>query len=152
MHKKIIMKNLNLLFGIYFLTSSWMLPLSQTISSIELQNSSWKIDGKCLETENEDGFVLCSYSESTGDIASRWGYFISFSENTFQTSYRAPCGVDCFTSVSGTYQWLAPNKMELFVSKISRRKYCNESSENPDKSFGIYMVGVENDKVIFQRI
>ena len=152
MHKKISVKNLILLFGFYFLTSSWMLSLGQTISSIELENSSWKIDGKCLETENEDGFVLCSYSESAGDIASRWGYFISFTDNTFQTSYRAPCGVDCFTSVNGTYKWLAPNKMELFVSKISRRKYCNKGSEFPDKSFGVYMVSVENENVRFQRI
>ena len=146
------MKNLILLFGFYFLTSSWMLSLGQTISSIELEKSSWKIDGKCLETENEDGFVLCSYSESAGDIASRWGYFISFTDNTFQTSYRAPCGVDCFTSVNGTYKWLAPNKMELFVSKISRRKYCNKGSEFPDKSFGVYTVSVENENVRFQRV
>ena len=146
------MKNLILLFGFYFLTSSWMLSLGQTISSIELEKSSWKIDGKCLETENEDGFVLCSYSESASDIASRWGYFISFTDNTFQTSYRAPCGVDCFTSVNGTYKWLAPNKMELFVSKISRRKYCNKGSEFPDKSFGVYTVSVENENVRFQRI
>ena len=152
MHKKIIMKNLNLLLGIYFLTSSWMISLSQTISSIELQNSSWKIDGKCLETENEDGFVLCSYSESAGDIASRWGYYISFTENTFQTSYRAPCGVDCFTSVSGTYQWVAPNKMELFVSKTSRSKYCNKSSENPNKSFGIYELKTNGERIVLRRI
>ena len=152
MHKKIIMKNLNLLLGIYFLTSSWMISLSQTISSIELQNSSWRIDGKCLETENEDGFVLCSYSESAGDIASRWGYYISFTENTFQTSYRARCGVDCFTSVSGAYQWVAPNKMELFVSKISRSKYCNESSENPNKSFGIYELKTNGERIVLRRI
>ena len=152
MHKKIIMKNLNLLFGIYFLTSSWMLPLSQTISSIELQNSSWKIDGKCLETENEDGFVLCSYSESAGDIASRWGYFISFSENTFQTSYRAPCGVDCFTSVSGTYLWVGSNKIEFFVTKISRSEYCLDTSENPRKSFGTYELKTNGERIILKRI
>ena len=146
------MKKLILLFGIYFLICPRMLSLSQSISIIDLQNSSWKIDGKCLETENEDGFILSSYSESTDDITDRWGYFISFSENTFQTSYRARCGVDCFTSVIGTYRWIASNKVELFVSKIFRSTYCNESNENPNKSFGIYLVGIENEKVIFQRV
>ncbi len=146
------MKYFVLLIVIYLTASSQIDPNTYFKERIELQNNSWKLDGKCLETENEDGFILSAYSESTVDIASRWGYFISFTENSFQTSYRARCGVDCFTSVSGTYQWLAPNKLELFVSNISRRKYCNKASESPNKSFGIYMVSVENDKVLFQRI
>ncbi len=146
------MKYFVLLIVIYLTASSQIDPNTYFKERIELQNNSWKIDGKCLETENEDGFILSAYSESTVDIASRWGYFISFTENSFQTSYRARCGVDCFTSISGTYQWLAPNKLELFVSNISRRKYCNKASESPNKSFGIYTVSVENDKVLFQRI
>jgi len=146
------MKYFVLLIVIYLTASSQIDPNTYFKERIELQNNSWKLDGKCLETENEDGFILSAYSESTVDIASRWGYFISFTENSFQTSYRARCGVDCFTSVSGTYQWLAPNKLELFVSNISRRKYCNKASESPNKSIGIYMVSVENGKVLFQRI
>ena len=43
----------------------------KSISIIDLQNRSWKIDGKCLETENEDGFILSSYSESSDDITDR---------------------------------------------------------------------------------
>ena len=127
------MKYFVLLIVIYLTASSQIDPNTYFKERIELQNNSWKLDGKCLETENEDGFILSAYSESTVDIASRWGYFISFTENSFQTSYRARCGVDCFTSVSGTYQWLAPNKLELFVSNISRRKYCNKASESPNK-------------------
>lgn len=141
-----------LLFAASLMASSYNAPKKIYIDRIELKNRSWKLDGKCLETQNEDGFILSAYSESTGDIASRWGYFISFTENSFQTSYRAPCGLDCFTSVSGTYQWLAPNKMELFVSTISRSKHCNKDSESPNKSFGIYRISVENDNVLFQRI
>jgi hypothetical protein len=146
------MKYFVLLIVIYLTVSSYIEPNKLHEERIELQNSSWKLDGKCLETENEDGFILSAYSESTGDIASRWGYFISFSENTFQTSYRAPCGVDCFTSVSGTYLWVGSNKIEFFVTKISRSEYCLDTSENPRKSFGTYELKTNGERIILKRI
>ena len=146
------MKYFVLLIVIYLTVSSYIEPNKLHEERIELQNSSWKLDGKCLETENEDGFILSAYSESTGDIASRWGYFISFSENTFQTSYRAPCGVDCFTSVSGTYLWVGSNKIEFFVTKISRSEYCLDTSENPRKSFGTYELKTNGERMILKRI
>ena len=146
------MKYLVLLTVFHFISSSYIDTNMYFKERIELQNSSWKLDGKCLETENEDGFILSAYSESTGDIASRWGYFISFSENTFQTSYRAPCGVDCFTSVSGTYLWVGSNKIEFFVTKISRSEYCLDTSENPRKSFGTYELKTNGERIILKRI
>ncbi|MDG2154040.1 MAG: hypothetical protein P8K10_08930 [Crocinitomicaceae bacterium] len=146
------MKYFVLLIVIYLTVSSYIEPNKLHEERIELQNSSWKLDGKCLETENEDGFILSAYSESTGDIASRWGYLISFSENTFQTSYRAPCGVDCFTSVSGTYLWVGSNKIEFFVTKISRSEYCLDTSENPRKSFGTYELKTNGERIILKRI
>ncbi len=146
------MKYFVLLIVLYLTVSSYIEPNKLHEERIELQNSSWKLDGKCLETENEDGFILSAYSESTGDIASRWGYFISFSENTFQTSYRAPCGVDCFTSVSGTYLWVGSNKIEFFVTKISRSEYCLDTSENPRKSFGTYELKTNGERIILKRI
>ncbi len=146
------MKYFVLLIVLYLTFSSYIEPNKLHEERIELQNSSWKLDGKCLETENEDGFILSAYSESTGDIASRWGYLISFSENTFQTSYRAPCGVDCFTSVSGTYLWVGSNKIEFFVTKISRSEYCLDTSENPRKSFGTYELKTNGERIILKRI
>mgnify|MGYP001577415873 FL=1 len=146
------MKYFVLLIVLYLTVSSYIEPNKLHEERIELQNSSWKLDGKCLETENEDGFILSAYSESTGDIASRWGYLISFSENTFQTSYRAPCGVDCFTSVSGTYLWVGSNKIEFFVTKISRSEYCLDTSENPRKSFGTYELKTNGERIILKRI
>ena len=147
------MKCFVLLVVIYLMTSSYIDPNKYYKERIELQNSSWKLDGKCLESENENGFSLNPYSESnTVDLSSRWGYYISFIANTFQTSYRAPCGVDCFTSVSGTHLWVGSNKIEFFVSKISRSVYCPQTSEAPNKSFGIYELKTNGERIVLERI
>ncbi|MDO7609713.1 MAG: hypothetical protein MUQ68_02575 [Crocinitomicaceae bacterium] len=147
------MKYFVLLIVIHLTASSHIDPNTYFKERIELQNNSWKLDGQCLETENEDGFILNPYLESNADeIASKWGYYISFTENTFQTSYRARCGVDCFTSVSGTYLWVGSNKIEFFVSKISRGKYCPQTSETPNKSFGIYELKTNGERIFLERI
>ena len=113
------MKYFVLLIVIHLTASSHIDPNTYFKERIELQNNSWKLDGQCLETENEDGFILNPYLESNADeIASKWGYYISFTENTFQTSYRARCGVDCFTSVSGTYLWVGSNKINFLCQKF----------------------------------
>ena len=147
------MKYFVLLIVIHLTASSHIDPNTYFKERIELQNNYWKLDGQCLETENEDGFILNPYLESNADeIASKWGYYISFTENTFQTSYRARCGVDCFTSVSGTYLWVGSNKIEFFVSKISRGKYCSQTSETPNKSFGIYELKTNGERIILKRV
>ena len=147
------MKYIVLLIVFHLISASYIDTNMYFKERIELQNSSWKLDGICLESEKEEGFILNPYSEpNSGDMASRWGHYISFTENTFQTSYRAPCGVDCFTSVSGTYFWVGRNKIEFFVSKISRGKYCSQTSETPNKSFGIYELKTNGERIILKRV
>lgn len=119
---------------------------------VQLKNSKWKLNEKCLEDENDLGFTISPFSIKQNDISSRWGYFISFSDSTFTTHYSAPCGNDCFTSVSGTYHWLGNNQIEFFVKDISRSQYCNADSETPQKSFGTYILNVADEGVIFDRV
>ncbi|MBT5438389.1 MAG: hypothetical protein HOK92_04220, partial [Flavobacteriales bacterium] len=58
------MKYFVLLIVIHLTASSHIDPNTYFKERIELQNNSWKLDGQCLETENEDGFILNPYLES----------------------------------------------------------------------------------------
>ena len=142
------MKQLTILLILFFISSSFITEKEQHLGHpIKLANTTWKVNGKCLESEDQSSFSITSYVE-TKDISSRWGYSISFTEKTFSTSYSAPCGNDCFTSVSGTYEQI-DDEILFFVEKITRGGFCSQESETPKKSFGKYKITETNNGLTF---
>ena len=146
------MKQPAILFCLYLISSSFVTEQEQYPSHpIKLANTTWKVNGSCLESEDQSGFSMTTYIE-TKDISSRWGHFISFTENTFSTHYSAPCGNDCFTSVIGTYELLGADRIKFFVENISRGRYCKGESETPKKSFGIFKINLTDGGLIFSKV
>jgi len=134
------MKQLTILLILFFISSSFITEKEQHLGHpIKLANTTWKVNGKCLETDNQASFSVVP-KVVTEDISSRWGHFISFTEKTFSTSYSAPCGNDCFTSVSGTYELKGGDEILFYVEKITRGGFCSQESETPKKSFGTYKI------------
>ena len=109
------MKQLAILLSLYLISCSFVTEKEQHPGHpIKLANTTWKVNGSCLESEDQLRFSITPYLE-TKDFSSGWGYSISFTEKTFSTSYSAPCGNDCFTSVSGTYE-LTDNEILFCVN------------------------------------
>ena len=145
------MKQLTILLILFFISSSFVTEQEQHPGHpIKLANTTWKVNGKCLESEDQSSFSVAPYVE-TKDISSRWGYFISFTENTFSTHYSAPCGNDCFTSVSGTYERI-DNEILFYVQNISRNGFCSQESETPKKSYGLFKITQTKNGLTFTKI
>lgn len=146
------MKSLALIFFLFFICSSFT-PHNEgnCIEVFVLANTTWRVAGGCLENEDQTSFSI--YAQNTsGDPMNRWGYFISFTDKTFKTNYRAQCGVDCFTSVTGSYKLLDNNKIEFYVEQISRSSLCGLESESPKKSFGVFFIESGANGISFTKI
>lgn len=107
------------------------------IDKIKLTDTRWKSSPHCFISEDDETYNLYPVADSMGFD---WGNFISFTAKTFSTDYSAPCGNDCFTSVSGTYKFVGVNRIEVYVKNISRSGFCSIESEEPKKSYGIYLI------------
>ena len=145
------MKQPAILFCLYLISSSFVTEQEQHLGHlIKLANTTWKVNGKCLESEDQSSFSIAPYVE-TKDISSRWGHFISFTEKTFSTHYSARCGVDCFTSVTGTYELIGEDTIAFFIESISRSGYCSGESETPKKSYGLFKITETKNGLTFTK-
>lgn len=147
------MKSIAFIFLIFFLSCSFT-HQNQTdcIEVLVLNNTTWRVGGSCLENEAQTSFSIYSH-EVSDDPMGNWGHFISFTDKSFKTSYRAQCGVDCFTSVTGTYELIGNNKIKFYVADISRGGFCSIKSESPKKSFGVFSISqVKNGLKFTKRI
>ncbi len=145
------MKRLALLFLISFISFSFVAQAEKPFYPVKLNNTEWRLSGRCLESVEQSEFSIYTIQHSN-DISHRWGYFITFSDRTFSTNYRARCGVDCFTSVSGTYEWRSDDTIEFFVETIQRNGYCQKESEAPRKSFGVFRISSSEKGFLLTRL
>ena len=105
-----------------------------------LTSSEWQSNINVFSSEDTDRYLIYIPTESNNEGYIQWGNFINFTDSTFYTSYSAPCGNDCFVSVSGRYKFVGSDKIEVFVKTIDRSGFCQAKSESPKKSFGIYQI------------
>ena len=113
------------------------------IEKIDLKNTTWR--GNIMSETSSFSLLYESFED-------RWGTFISFDENNFQSSYSAQCGNDCFTSTIGTYKILEDNKVEFFIEKITRRGFCSEETEIIYESIGVFQMTQSENGIQFTRI
>jgi hypothetical protein len=116
---------------------------------ITLSGKFFKSNGSCFEVEDKTQYEVYEYEKEVNTFD--WGHFISFTDDSFSTSYSAPCGNDCFTSVSGTYKYVSANKIEVYVASISRSGFCQEKSEEPKKVYGMYAMEQTATGIIFRK-
>ena len=81
-----------------------------------------------------------------------FGYATEFEKgdkNKYWSYYFAPCGNDCFRSVSGTFELIAPSYVRLNALTFSQSGDCEKKNEKLDNDTAVYYIYKLSDKKIF---
>ena len=81
-----------------------------------------------------------------------FGYATEFEKgdkNKYWSHYFAPCGNDCFRSVSGTFELIAPSYVRLNALNFSQSGDCEKKNEKLDNDTAVYYIYKLSDKKIF---
>lgn len=118
-----------------------------------LAGTMWRCQGTPFEYETTTKFEFTLHQDDPDDFMMNWGHFINFHDDgTFATSYRAPCGNDCFTSISGTYSFLEDSIVVIYVDTIGRSGFCQKETEYPKKTYGKYKISRSEDTLSFTKL
>ena len=81
-----------------------------------------------------------------------FGYATEFkkdNKNQYISYYFAPCGNDCFKSISGTFELIAPSYVRLNALNFSQSGDCEKKNEKLDNDTAVYYIYKLSDKKIF---
>ena len=81
-----------------------------------------------------------------------FGYATVFEKNDknqYKSFYFAPCGNDCFRSVSGTFELIAPSYVRLNALNFSQSGDCEKKDKKLDNDTAVYYIYKLSDKKIF---
>ena len=81
-----------------------------------------------------------------------FGYATEFEKgdkNKYWSYYFAPCGNDCFPSVSGTFELIAPSYVRLDALTFSQSGDCEKKNEMLRNDTAVYYIYKLSDKKIF---
>ncbi len=120
-----------------------------------LVDKKWRSSSALFEDTSIDSYIFKPIEESL-EWSDRWGYFLEFkNDGSFRTYYSAPCGLDCFTSVTGSYV-LNGNVLTLNVVEIIRNNICPKEGEAVNRGEECYEVVFstfkEQDSLMFNKI
>ena len=102
-------------------------------SEITVLQGFWKIN-ELIEDESTKEYNLFPQNSEKFN----YGNNIIFKEDqTFVSSYSAPCGNDCFTTTTGKYKIIDNNYICFFLDEITRQGECFGVTK-PNKDFGLY--------------
>ncbi|MGK7649838.1 hypothetical protein ACSQ7D_07510 [Capnocytophaga sp. G1920] len=82
----------------------------------------------------------------------RVGYATVFEKddkNQYKSFYFAPCGNDCFKSISGTFELIAPSYVRLNALKFEQRGFCEKKNETLHNDTAVYYIYKVSNKKIF---
>ena len=81
-----------------------------------------------------------------------FGYATEFEKgdkNKYWSHYFAPCGNDCFRSVSGTFELIAPSYVRLNALTFEQYGDCEKKNETLHNDTAVYYIYKVSDKKIF---
>ena len=81
-----------------------------------------------------------------------FGYSTVFEKNNknqYTSYYFAPCGNDCFPSITGTFELIAPSYVRLNALKFEQRGFCENKDETLHHDTADYYIYKVSDKTIF---
>ena len=82
----------------------------------------------------------------------RVGYATEFEKNDknqYISYYFAPCGNDCFSSIIGTFELIAPSYVRLNALKFEQRGFCKNKDETLHNDTADYYIYKVSNKKIF---
>jgi hypothetical protein len=102
-------------------------------SEISVLQGLWGINELIVEESTKEYNLFPQISERLN-----YGNNIIFkADQTFVSSYSAPCGNDCFTTSTGKYKIIDDNYICFFLDEITRHGECSGVTK-PNKDFGLY--------------
>ena len=128
-----------------------LITLLLCASSIYAQNplkGEWitaSLLGKFKE-EDSNLFELTKYEDETAGIAT---VFEKDDKNQYKSFYFAPCGNDCFRSVSGTFELIAPSYVRLNALTFEQHGDCEKKNKTLHNDTAVYYIYKVSDKKIF---
>ena len=112
-----------------------------------------------LEGEWITNFMLCDFKEEDGNLFvltqhknESFGYNTVFEKNNknqYTSYYFAPCDNDCFPSITGTFELIAPSYVRLNALKFEQRGFCENKDETLHHDIADYYIYKVSDKTIF---
>ena len=129
----------------------FLITLLLCASSLHAQNlleGEWITSSLLAKFKEEDSNLF----ELTKDKDERFGYATEFKKNDknqYISYYFAPCGNDCFPSVSGTFELIAPSYVRLNALKFEQRGFCEKKNKMLHNDTADYYIYKVSDKKIF---
>ena len=99
-----------------------------------------------LKAESQNLLVLTQRERESSGFAT---VFEKDDKNQYRSYYFAPCGNDCFRSVSGTFELIAPSYVRLNALNFSQSGDCEKKNKKLDNDTAVYYIYKLSDKKIF---
>ena len=99
-----------------------------------------------LKAESQNLLVLTQRERERSGFATE---FKKDDKNQYISYYFAPCGNDCFRSVSGTFELIAPSYVRLNALTFEQYGDCEKKNETLHNDTAVYYIYKVSDKKIF---
>lgn len=107
------------------------------------------ITNSLLGKFKEEDSNLFELTKDEDEIAGIATVFEKNDKNQYKSFYFAPCGNDCFKSISGTFELIAPSYVRLNALNFSQRGDCEKKNKTLHNDTAVYYIYKVSDKKIF---
>ena len=128
-----------------------LITLLLCASSIYAQNplkGEW-ITNTLLGNFKEEDCNLFELTKDEDEVSGIATVFEKNNKNQYKSSYFAPCGNDCFPSITGTFELIAPSYVRLNALKFEQRGDCKHKNEKLHNDTADYYIYKVSNKKIF---
>ena len=107
------------------------------------------ITNSLLGKFKEEDSNLFELTKDEDEIAGFATVFEKNDKNQYISYYFAPCGNDCFPSIIGTFELIAPSYVRLNALKFEQRGFCEKKNETLHNDTADYYIYKVSNKKIF---
>ena len=129
----------------------FLITLLLCAPSLHAQNplkGEW-ITNSLLGKFKEEDSNLFELTKDEDEIAGFATVFEKNDKNQYKSFYFAPCGNDCFPSITGTFELIAPSYVRLNALNFSQRGDCEKKNKTLHNDTADYYIYKVSDKKIF---
>ena len=99
-----------------------------------------------LKAESQNLLVLTQRERERSGFAT---VFEKNDKNQYRSYYFAPCGNDCFPSITGTFELIAPSYVRLNALTFEQHGDCEKKNKTLHNDTAVYYIYKVSDKKIF---
>ena len=129
----------------------FLITLLLCAPSLHAQNplkGEW-ITNSLLGKFKEEDSNLFELTKDEDEIAGFATVFEKNDKNQYKSFYFAPCGNDCFPSITGTFELITPSYVRLNALKFEQRGFCEKKNKTLHNDTADYYIYKVSNKKIF---